>query len=146
MNSNKLIIDNKTFFKYCCNVCRSKDDNEKFNTYEIADSFLIGRLDLTYYLKMIDHINKLKTLILKPYQIFLLDNQKKINLMSIHEKLDLDIADSEKLSSENEIHMHLLQVIIEKIRNKSFDSMDNSLFQLIDKNLKQLIESFGKKQ
>ena len=145
-NDNKIIIDNKTLFKFCCKVCRTKDDKEKFNTYEIANTFLIGRLDLTYYLKMIDHINKLKTLILKPYQILMLDNQKKINLMSTHEKLNLDIADSDQFSSKNDLHMHLLQIVIEKIRDKSFEVIDHQLYELIDNNLKQLIDNLIKEK
>ena len=137
---NKFVIDSTTFFKYCCKVCQTKEDKVKFNTYEIANSFLTGRLDLNYYMTMIDHINKLKTLILKPYQIFLLDNQKKINLLSTHEKLNLDITDSQQLSSQNDLQMHLLQLIIEKMRDKSFDAIDQLLYDLIDDNLKLMID------
>ena len=136
-----MFINNRTFIKYCCKVCLTNEDKEKFNTYEIAKRFIIGRLDMTYYLKMIDLINKIKLLILKPYQIFLLDNQKKINLMSTHEKFNLEIADSDQLSSENMLHMHLLQIIIDKMKDKSFEAIDYSLYDSIDNNLKQAVDN-----
>ena len=145
-SANKFEVDNMTFFKYCCTVCQTKEDVEKFNTFEIANTFLIGRLDLTYYLTMVDHINKIKTLILKPYQIFLLDNQKKINLLSTHEKLNLDITDTQQLSSQNDLHMHLLQIVIEKKRENNFNSIDHALYDSIDDNLKLMVEKLIKEK
>jgi hypothetical protein len=138
--TNKFNMDTKSFFKYYCKICLKDKDKDMFNTFEIAKKFLTHKLDLTYYLKMIDHINRMKNLILKPYQIFMLDHQKKINLLSSDEKLMIDIMDNEKICPDNELHLNFIQTIVQKLKDKCFDPIDNMLFENIDKPLKKLID------
>jgi hypothetical protein len=139
-HKNKFMNTIRSFFKYYLNICLTERDKEMFSTYDIAKKFLTGKLDLTYYLKMIDHMNRLKSLLLKPYQIFMLDHQKKVNLLSPHEKLELEILDNEIISSDNDIQMNLLQIITKKIKEKSFDDIDNALYENLDMRIKKLID------
>ena len=70
----------------------------------------------------------------------MLDNQKKINLFSKEEKINLDIIDNENLSSENEMQMLLIQMIIKKIKEKSLDDIDCILYENLDAYLKKFID------
>ena len=97
----KFVIKCAGFFKYTCNLCANPREKEAFNIFDLGRNYLTNKLDLTYYLKMIDQINSMKTILLKPYQIFMIDNQKKINLFLTKDRLHLDFHDNENLSSEN---------------------------------------------
>jgi len=136
-----LHVDTRTFFKFICNCCMSKDDEEMKKVYEFAQAYLTAKLDLTYYLKMIDHINRLKYLILKPHQIFMQDHQNKINLMAAQDKLLLNMVDHEGLSSENEIQLTLVQILIQKLKDKGFESIDYVLYEHFDSDLKKFIDN-----
>ena len=138
--NDKFEIEISGFFKYICNCFINPKDRESFDILDIGKKFIVGKLDLMYYLKMIDQINSLKLLLIKPYQIFLLDNQKKINLFSKEEKINLDIIDNENLSSENEMQMLLIQMIIKKIKEKSLDDIDCILYENLDAYLKKFID------
>ena len=74
--NNNYKIEISGFFKYICNCCINHKDKESFDILDVGKKFIVGKLDLMYYLKMIDQINSIKSLLLKPYQIFLLVNQK----------------------------------------------------------------------
>ena len=135
-----LSVTVKGFFKYFCRFCfLTKKEEENNRILDIGKKYLTMKLDLNNYLKMSDHINRLKSLLLKPYQIFLLDNQKKINLYSPKDKIQLDIVD-EHFSSENEVHLNIIQLLIQKIKENSLNSIDTLLYQNLDTKLKKLIE------
>ena len=136
-------MDFKTFFQYYCNICIKNNDYEKFNTFDIAKKFLTLKLDLTHYLKMIDQIDRIKLLIMKPYQIFMLDNQKKVNLLSAQEKMTLEMMNNEKLSGDNENQMQLVQFILQKIKERSFDHIDNLLYENLDNKMKKFINDLS---
>jgi hypothetical protein len=136
----KFQLDFDGFIKYnlnCCFLKKTDKDNNKI--LDIGKKFLTMKLDLNYYLNMTDQITRLKCLLLKPYQIFLLDNQKKINLYSPKEKFDLDILD-EHFSSENQIHLNIVQYLVQKLKENSFDQIDTILYEKLDTDLKHLIE------
>ena len=137
---NKFEIEISGFFKYVLNCCKKPKDQESFDILNIGKKFLIHKLDLTYFLKMIDQINSLKSLLLKPYQIFMLDNQKKINLFSKKEKIYLEIRDNENLSIENEMQIYLIQIIVQIIREKSLENIDYNFYENIDPYLKKFID------
>ena len=136
-------MDFKSFFEYYCKICINKSENEKFTTFDIAKKFLTLKLDLTHYLKMIDQMDRIKLLIMKPYQIFMLDNQKKVNLLSAQEKMTLEMMNNEKLSGDNENQMQLVQFILQKIKERSFDHIDNLLYENLDKKMKKFINDLS---
>ena len=138
--NDKFEIEISGFFKYICNCFINPKDRESFDILDIGKKFIVGKLDLMYYLKMIDQINSIKSLLLKPYQIFLLDNQKKINLFSKKEKIHLDIRDNENLSSDNEMHLLLIQIIINKIKEQSLEAIDCNFYENIDPYIKKLVD------
>jgi hypothetical protein len=130
----------KSFFKYFCRFwCMTKREEENNRILDIGKKYLTMKLDLNNYLKMSDHINRLKSLLLKPYQIFLLDNQKKVNLYSPKDKIHLDIID-EHFSSENEVHMNIIQLLIQMKKENTFNSIDSYLYQNLDTKLKKLMD------
>ena len=137
---DKFEIEITGFFKYICNCCINQQDKELFDYLNLGKKFIINKLDLSYFLKMIDQINSLKSLLLKPYQIFMLDNQKKINLFSKKEKIYLEIRDNENLSIENEMQIYLIQIIVQIIREKSLENIDYNFYENIDPYLKKFID------
>jgi hypothetical protein len=137
---NKLNMDFRGFFKYFCKCCcLNNTDQENNKILDLGKKFLTLKLDLTYYLKMTDQVNRLKMLLLKPYQILLLDNQRKINLLSNKDKMHLDITD-EHFSSENDVHLKLVKLIIQKILDNNFEYVDSLLYENLEVNLKDLID------
>ena len=60
----KFVIDLKGFFKYTCNLCANPREKELFNLFDIGRNYLTKKMDLTYYLKMGDQINNMKTILL----------------------------------------------------------------------------------
>ena len=105
--------------------------------------FLTKKLDLTHYLRVTDQINSLKTLLLKPYQILMLDNQKKINLFCAKDRMNLDIFDNEFLSSEKEIHINLIQMIIQRIKENSLEKVEIQLYENLEFYIKKFIDEFA---
>lgn len=141
---SKLIINFKGFIKFLCRCCYlTKQDHDNNKLLEFGKKFLTLKLDLNYYLKMTDQINHLKILLLKPYQIFLLDNQKKKNLYSSKDKFQIDIVD-EHFTSENEVHLKLIQLLIQKKKDHSLEPIDSILYDNIENNLKHLVEDLMK--
>ena len=70
----------------------------------------------------------------------MLDNQKKINLFSKKEKIQLEIRDNENLSIENEMQIYLIQIIVQIIREKSLENIDYNFYENIDPYLKKFID------
>ena len=60
----KFVIDCTSFFKNTCNLCSNPREKESFNLFEISRNYLTVKLNLTYYLKMMDQINNMKTILL----------------------------------------------------------------------------------
>jgi hypothetical protein len=140
----KLHMDIKGFFKYYCNFCfLKKNDLENNMLFNLGKKFLTMKLDLIFYLRMMDQINHLKTLLLKPYQIFLLDNRKKVNLHSETDKLELQVV-NEEFSSENDAHINIIQHLVEKKIDNTLEPIDKVLMENIGTDLHNLIETLGR--
>jgi hypothetical protein len=130
----------KYHFHFCCLSKKDIDNNLLFN---LGKKFLTKKLDLIFYLKIIDQIHHLKTLLLKPYQIFLLDNKMKINLLSKNDIVDLQIV-NEDFSSENDVHVNILQHIIGKKMENSLEPIDKIFINKTDQDIQYLIESLAR--
>ena len=142
--SNELEIDIKGYFKYTCNLCFIGNESELFDIFDFGRILLTRKLDLTEYLKMIDQLHGLKNIVLKLYQIFLVDNQKKINLFSHKERLQIDIHENDDLFRENEIVMSLILKIIKKIKENSLEKIDKKLLENLDFFYKKFIYDYDK--
>ena len=138
--SNEFVIDTIGYIKYTFNLCLNPNEKEFFDIFEIGRNLLTRKLDITKYLKMINQINHLMNLLLKPYQIFLLDNQKKINLFCPKERLHFDIHENEDLSSDNEMQINLIHTIVKKIKENSLETLDNNLYKHLDLYYKKFID------
>ena len=139
-NNTKLEIEFVGFFKSICNCCKNQKDRESFDILEIGKKFIVDKLDLMYFLKIIEQLNGVKSLLLKPYQIFLLDNQKKINLYSKEERINLYIRDNQNLSSDNEMQLYIILSIIDKIKEKSLETIDLSFYENLDPFIKKMMD------
>ena len=139
-NNTKLEIEFVGFFKSICNCCKNQKDRESFDILEIGKKFIVDKLDLMYFLKIIEQLNGVKSLLLKPYQIFLLDNQKKINLYSKEERINLYIRDNQNLSSENEMQLLIILSIIDKIKEKSLETIDLNFYENLDPFIKKMMD------
>ena len=137
--SNEFNIDIIGYFKYTFNLCLSPSDRELFDIFDFGRKLLTNNLDLTKYLKMIYQIHGLKNIVLEPYQIFLLDNKKKINLFSTMERVQIDIHENEDLR-ENEIKMSLIMKIVNKIKENSLQEIDKTLYENLDFFYKKFID------
>ena len=141
-DTNKLKMEIKSFFKYFCKVCITNKEKEQFNAYETAKKLITSKLDLTHYLRMIDQMNRIKSLILKPYQIFMLDHQKKVNVLSSKEKLSHDIIDNEKFTGENEVQLKMIEIISKKVKERSLDHIDSLLYENVENKIKKFIDDY----
>ena len=138
--SNKIVIDTVEYIKYTCNLCLNPSEKEFYDIFEIGKNLLTRTLDITKYLKMSTQINHLMNLLLKPYQIFLINNQKKINLLCPEERLNYDIPENDDLSSENEIHINLIDTIMKKLKESSLENIDSMLYNHLDSYYKKFID------
>ncbi len=137
---NRLKFNFIQFLKFHCRFCcLTENDKENNKILDIGKKILTLKLDLNYYLKLTDKFNRLKCLLLKPHQTFLLSNHKKFKLFSNKHLKHLDLVD-DHFSSKNEAHIKIIQHIIQKHREQNFDSIDRVLYDKLDKNLKLLIE------
>ena len=91
---------------------------------------------------MIDQMNRIKSLILKPYQIFMLDHQKKVNVLSSKEKLSHDIIDNEKFTGENEVQLKMIEIISKKVKERSLDHIDSLLYENVENKIKKFIDDY----
>ena len=70
----------------------------------------------------------------------MLDNQKKINLYSKEERINLYIRDNQNLSSENEMQLLIILSIIDKIKEKSLETIDLNFYENLDPFIKKMMD------
>jgi hypothetical protein len=114
--------------------CNKKYNNN--NHYNYVLDYLNNRLDVTFYLKLIEKFDRFKVLFLNYYQNISLDYVKKPN---INNKNDLDLLDIDfKKDYEKEISGIILY-FKQKLEKNEMNECDNHLLEMLDPIIQQKI-------
>ena len=102
--------------------------------YNTAVSFLNHKLDIKYYLNIIQQVNKIKYYLFNYYQNKSLENLRKVNLLDAK---DIERNDIELDSLKTKLD--IVEYYSDRIRNQTMDEADNVLINEIDINMLNLI-------
>ena len=91
-----------------CSRCLRPEQKEKLSLYQFLSNYVKERLDVIFYLKTLEKIDRIKVLLLNYHQNISLDYIKKPNLRDNNEleNLDLDIRKNRVKEANEIIHYY----------------------------------------
>jgi hypothetical protein len=136
---NKIIYTKFKYYntiKYILNC--SKNKNIENNLFNNALEYLNERLDVIYYIKAVEKLDRLKVLLLNYNQNISLDYIKKPNLNS---KNDLDSLHINLTRNYDKEMNDLILYYKQKLERNELDELDKQLIELIDPIIQNKIHS-----
>jgi hypothetical protein len=124
-------------FMYVLSCCK-KTNAKNNNIYNYALDYLTERLDIIYYLKSVEKLDKLKVLLLNYHQNVSLDYIKKPNINS---QSYLDLLHINIKRDYNKEMDELVVYYKEKLEKNQMDNFDKQLIELMDPIMQNKIHS-----
>jgi hypothetical protein len=122
-------------FKYL--FCRKENVKVKRSDhFDFAMNYLTDRLDVTYYIRTLEVIDRLRILLLNSHQNQSLDYMKKTNLHSSIELINLDI---DMFKDHGHNINELISYYNEKIESGDMEEKDLWLFEILNPLIKKAI-------
>jgi hypothetical protein len=141
-----------SYFQYLKRTfCRIKSDHEqeqlKYDAYFLANRYITEKLDLSCYFKLIEQFSMIKVIFLAPYQHFMLDNMKKINLFNGDDKNYLELVhNSHGINLNDDVQLNHMVKVVELLKDDSdsIDIKDSVLIDSLNQNLKKIALKYVK--
>jgi hypothetical protein len=120
----------------CCMKSLTRLQQEKAKVYSFSRNYVIERLDVIYYLKIINRVEKMKSIIFNSAQVLAFDYLKKPNLYNDEEREMSNIH----LESDKELNAFK---IVQYFKTNLADGnpLDLRMYDLLDPKLKALVHN-----
>jgi len=139
--SKRLEIGFSLFAKrLCCFNKLKENEKHKLEDYEFCSNYIEERLDITYYIRLVEQFQVLKILFLNYYQNRSLDFMKKFNLKN---KTDIEyIKEIHKISdNDNQLEKEIADYYIFQTKSCNLDKFDEIIYDYVNKSIKQSVSN-----
>lgn len=121
---------------FLCKSYLTPKQEEKMKLYYFSKKYLKDRLDITFYLKTLSTLDRIKLFLFNHYQNLCLDFIKKPNL---HNKEELETLDFDISQNHNKNANKVVDYFNEKIKTSQIEQHDLQLLQMLDDTIKNHI-------
>ncbi len=128
--------------KLCCRKGLKKKDKKQVSMYEFALTFLMDKLDITSYMNVLNHIDKMQFLNYNETQKYCFKCMKKPNLMDEKEMALYELKYTKDEENHNDSKdLNLLKYFVMKFQEDMLDQTDEMLFDLLETKFKNVVKN-----